>query len=125
MMVCLTADHYRATMGCVCRFVHVQDDILVVDRVHNLRLHGIRRHVCRMENLLGAREHGLSRLRSGLAPAGLFCMEVYLFSLFLLWIPRAAEFQEFAGQWWQSVQQAHTKTLASTHDAAHIGDSPV
>jgi hypothetical protein len=52
-------------------------------------------------------------------------MEVHLFSLFLLRIPRAAEFQEFAGQWWQSVQQAHTKTLASTHDAAHVGNSTV
>jgi hypothetical protein len=97
-MVRLTTDHHRTTMARVCRFENVQDDILSIDRVYNLRLHGIRRHVCRMENLLRAREHGFSRLRRGLAPAGLFCMEVHLFSLFLLRIPRAAEFQEFAGQ---------------------------
>src|SRR5215510_15314756 len=124
-MVPLTTDHHRTTMARVCRFENVQDDILGVDRVHNLGLHGIRRHVCRMENLLRAREHGFGRLRHGLAPAGLFRVEARLFSLFLLRIPRAAEFQELAGQWWQSVQQAHTKTLASTHDATYIGDSTV
>ena len=124
-MTRLTTNHHRTTMARVCRFENVQDDILGVDRVHNLRLHGIRRHVCRMENLLRAREHGFSRLRSGLAPAGLFCMEVHLFSLFLLRILRATKFQELAGQWWQSVQQAHMKTLASTQDVAHVGDSKV
>ena len=124
-MMRLTTDHHRTTMTCVCRFENVIDDILGVDRVHHLRLHDVLRHACRMENLLRAREHGFSRLRSVLAPAGLFCMEVHLFSLFLLRIPGTAEFQELAGQWWQSVQQAHAKTLASTQDAAHVGDSPV
>src|SRR5262245_13343904 len=124
-MMRLTTNHHRTTMTCICRFENVLDDILGVDRVHHLRLHGVSRHTCRMENLLRAREHGFSRLRSGLAPAGLFCLEACLFPLFVLRILRAAEFQKFWGQWWQSVQQAHTKTLASAHDAAHIGDSTV
>jgi len=121
----LTTNHHRTTMTCVCRFENVQDDILGVDRVHHLRLHDVLRHACLMENLLRAREHRFSRLRSGLAPAGLFCMEVHLFSLFLLRILRATKFQELAGQWWQSAQQAHMKTLASTQDVAHVGDSKV
>jgi hypothetical protein len=53
-----------------------------------------------MENLLRTREHGFGRLRNGLDPVGLFCFEQRLFSLFLLRILRAAEFQEFSGQWW-------------------------
>src|SRR6266581_6061202 len=68
----LTTDHHRTTMARVCRFENVKNDILGVDRVHNLRLHDVLRHACLMENLLRAREHGFSRLRSGLAPAGLF-----------------------------------------------------
>jgi len=121
----LTTNHHRTTMTCVCRFENVIDDILGVDRVHYLRLHGIRRHVCRMENLLRAREHGFGRLRHGLDPAGLFRLEACLFPLFLLRILRATKFQELAGQWWQSAQQAHMKTLASTQDVAHVGDSKV
>jgi hypothetical protein len=99
-MIRLTTDHHRTTMARVCRFENVKDDILGVDRVHNLRLHGVLSHACLMENLLRTREHGFGRLRNGLDPAGLFCFEARLFSLFLLRILRAAEFQEFSGQWW-------------------------
>jgi hypothetical protein len=62
--------------------------------------YGVLSHACLMENLLRTREHGFGRLRNSLDPAGLFCFEARLFSLFLLRILRAAEFQEFSGQWW-------------------------
>jgi hypothetical protein len=52
-------------------------------------------------------------------------LEVRLFPLLLPWVLRAAEFQQFSGQWWQSVQQAHTKALIPTDKTSHIGHGAV
>src|SRR5437867_3203548 len=110
----LTTDHHRTTMARVCRFENVKDGILRVDRISNLRLHGVLRHAGLMENVLGAREHGFGRLRNGLDPAGLFGFEARLVPLFLLRLLRTTEFQELSGQWRQGMQQAHTKALTAT-----------
>src|SRR5262245_38918279 len=120
-----TTDHYRTTMARVCRVENIMDGILCVDCVNNLRLYGGLRHACLTEKMLRVREHRFGRLCNCLSPPGLFCFETCLFLLFLLRIFRAAEFQEFSWQGRQGVQKAHTKALASTNDASHVGYSPV
>src|SRR4030095_9085278 len=121
----LTTNHHRTTMARVCRVENIMDGILCIDCVNNLRLYGVLRYACLTENMLRAREHRFGRLCNCLNPPGLFCFETRLFLLFFLRISRTAEFQECSRQGRQGVQKAHTKALASTNDASHVGYSTV
>src|SRR5215475_8403958 len=82
----LTTDHDRAEITPLRRFENILDEVLRIDRINQLRLHGVHRDVGLLENALCACEDGFCRLRRRLGPVGLLCFEASLLLLFLLWV---------------------------------------
>lgn len=78
----LTTDHHRATLLRLRRFENVQDDVLRIDRVSKLRLHGVCRDSGLLENAPGTGEDRFCRLRHRFEPASSLCFDARLLLLF-------------------------------------------
>src|SRR5215475_14418589 len=110
----LTTNHYRTKIALLRRIENILDEVLRIDRVNNLRLHGVRRDMGLLEHALRACEDGFCRLRHRLDPASLLGFDARLLLCFVLWVGRATEFEQFPGQRGQGMQEFLFKDTATT-----------
>src|SRR5262245_30231121 len=99
----LTTNHDRTKIALLRRVENILDKVLRIDRVNNLRLHGVCRDMGLLEHALRACEDGFCRLRYRLDPAGLLGFDTRLLLCFVLRVGGATEFEQFSGQRWQGV----------------------